>query len=364
MTAEVDLDDPRTYARLDPDDMYRRIAELSAQMDVAWRLADHADLPASYGQTDHVLIAGMGGSAIGGSLLESYTARQMTVPVSVWRNYGLPAWVDQNTLLIAVSYSGSTEETISAFREGQARGAKLLAISTGGEIERLAREFSAPVLKFQYPAKPRATVGYLFTPLVRIMERLGLLGRQQEDFDDALSTARRMEREYGGDMPASENAAKRLAQACVTKAVVIYGADYLSAVARRWKTQMNENAKSWSFFAEFPELDHNAIVGYEYPKGLGAAIEVIMLDAAALPARIRLRMDVTQKLLQGFGVSWDLAQAAGAGPLAQIYSLVSLGDFTSYYLALLNGVDPSIMEPIDFLKDQLALQQQSVPPAS
>jgi glucose/mannose-6-phosphate isomerase len=135
---------------------------------------------------------------------------------------------------------------------------------------------------------------------------------------------------------------------------VVYGGGYLAAVARRWKTQMNENAKNWAFFEEFSELNHNAIVGYEHPGELLDRIQVFMLDAPDLPERIRIRQRVTGELMDRYGVSWERVEARGSSRLARLYSLIALGDFVSYYLAILNRADPTTIDPIDFLKDALA----------
>lgn len=366
MTDSVDLDRPETYADLDPEDMYRRITELPEQIEDSWKGSAALRLPDSYRNVRNVLVAGMGGSAIGGSLLQSYGADTIPLPVAVWRSYGLPAWADENTLVIAVSYSGNTEETVSALAEGKRRGAKLIAVSTGGTVTEMAGNDDIPLVAFNYPAQPRATIGYLFTPLLRIFSMLGFLPDQEQDVREAIAVARKSVERWGGAMPASENVAKRIAEASHGREVVIYGAEFLAAVAHRWKTQMNENAKNWSFWEEFPELNHNAVVGYEYPKALSDAVQVVMLSSGDLSPRVRLRMSVTQKILDGFGGHWMLAEANGDGRLAQMCSLIALGDFASYYLALLNGADPTSIAPINFLKQELARDErrQGAPPVT
>jgi glucose/mannose-6-phosphate isomerase len=351
---DVSIDDPRTYNRLDPDDMYALIGQLPDQIERAWELASGITLPDALKSVRNVVITGMGGSAIGGSLVESYGAHDLPLPVSVWRNYGVPSFVDENTLIVGISFSGNTEETLSALRAARDRGAKILVITTGGQARDLAEKWNVPLLAFEYTSQPRAAIGYLVTPLLRILDRLGFLPPQEEAIREAVQVLRGGADAWGGHRPTSENRAKQIASDAAGKAVVIYGADYLSAVARRWKTQMNENAKNWSFFEEFPELDHNAIVGYGFPRALGDAIEVVMLDGPDLGERIRLRMQVTQELLDGFRVHWQTAEARGSGRLAQMLSLVTLGDYVSYYLALLNGTDPTSIAPINFLKNALA----------
>jgi glucose/mannose-6-phosphate isomerase len=351
---EFELDHPATYTSLDPDDMYRRVEQLPQQMEDAWERAGAVELPDSFRGVRSVVVAGMGGSAIGGSLVESYGAEDIPVPFAVWRYYGLPAYADENTLVVAVSYSGNTEETLSGLLAARERGCKLMAISTDGRVAALAESWRIPLMTFQYEAQPRATLGYLFTPLVRICERLGFLPPQEDAYAEALQIAREANDLWGGSVSSAENLAKQMAISSVGRGVVAYGAGYLSAVARRWKTQVNENAKTWAFWEEFPELNHNAIVGYEYPKDFVNSIQVFMLSGSHLHDRVRIRMDVTRQLLDQFQVTYRLVEARGEGKLAQMFSLIALGDYFSYYLALLNGADPTTIRPIDFLKAELA----------
>lgn len=354
MNQTFSLDDPASYAQLDPEDMYARINDLPDQVREAWQLAGQLSLPQDFQQVRSVVIAGMGGSAIGGSLLQSYGADRIPVPLEVWRGYGLPAYVNRDTLLIVVSYSGGTEETLSALQQGHERGAKLLVISTGGQAARWAQEWQVPLLTFSYQAQPRATLGYLFTPLVRIFARLGFLDSQERAYEESLQVLDQARARWAGPVPERENLAKQFARRLHGHAVVVYGAEYLAAVARRWKTQLNENAKNWAFYEEFPELNHNAIVGYEFPRQLARVVQVMMLRGDDLSDRVRVRMQVTQELLERFDIPFELAPGQGATRLAQIFSLIALGDYVSYYLALLNGANPTTITPINILKERLA----------
>lgn len=351
---EISLDDPTTYSALDPDDMYRRVNDLPRQIEDAWRIAGDVDLPEDYRSAKAALIAGMGGSAIGGTLLQSYGSGAIPIPVAVSRSYEIPGWVDSGTLFIAISYSGNTEETLAATDAAHDRGARLLAITTGGKLEELVREWNVPILTFSYDAQPRATLGYLFTPLLHIFARLGFLPRQEAAIDAALRTARAARNAWKAEVPVERNLAKQIARDVAGRIAVIYGAEYLAGVAHRWKTQMNENAKNWAFFEEFSELNHNAIVGYEYPESGSSDIQVIVLGGTRLSSRICTRMDVTQELLDQFQVRSRTVRIEADGKLAEMVQAIVLGDYVTYYLALLNGADPTEIKPIDFLKDRLS----------
>jgi len=349
---DVSLDRPEEYQALDREDMYGRVAGLAAQLTAARTHAGRLTLPSSYGSCTSVLIAGMGGSAIGGSLLESYGAWEIPVPLTVWRRYGLPDWVDEKTLVIGVSYSGNTEETVSAFEEAAERGAKLLLITTGGKLGAFAHAHNIPALSFDYPAQPRAALGYLFTPLLCIFQQLGFLANQDRALDESVDVVGDVSREWSAQRPTESNPAKQLATNLVGHSVVIYGAEYLAAVAHRWKTQLNENAKTWAFFEEFSELNHNAIVGYAHPPK--AEEYVVLLSGSRLSERMVKRAWATEELLKEFQTRHSKVEARGQDKLAQMFSLICLGDYVSYYLALLNAADPTEIKPIDYLKGVLS----------
>jgi glucose/mannose-6-phosphate isomerase len=348
------LDDEGAYQRLDRDDMYRRVTDLPHQIEEAWRLGRDLRLPEPFRSSTSLVVAGMGGSAIGGSLLESYAGQSLPLPLTVWRGYGVPGWVNEQTLVIAISYSGNTEETVSALEEARKRGARLLAITSGGKIGALASQWGIPVLTFEYPAQPRAALGYLFTPLLQICSQLGFLKVDEARVRGAIEAVRHVSSRWDRAIPGPDNQAKRLAIQARGKAVVIYGGSYLAAVAHRWKTQMNENAKNWAFFEEFSELNHNAVVGFELSGVQKLPIEIFMLSGSHLPDRIALRTRVTADLMRKYQVGFETVEARGEDPLEEILTHVALGDYVSYYLAILNDVDPSTIEPIDFLKASLA----------
>jgi glucose/mannose-6-phosphate isomerase len=352
--ADINLDDPGSYARLDPFGMLRRVDDLAGQIETAWNAAGQVEIPTDYKDVANVVITGMGGSAIGGSLLEGYAAPDCPAPVTVWRGYSLPSYVGSRTLVIAVSYSGNTEETLSALKAARAAGARLLAVSTGGEVSALAREWQTPLIAFTYEAQPRAALGFLFIPLLHVFDELGFIPPQSPAVSEAIEIVRLASQEWGAASPESGNQAKQLARRILGRVAVVYGAGFIGAVARRWKTQLNENAKNWAFYEEFPELDHNAIVGYEFPRSLPDHVRVVILNSTLLPSRIGTRIEVTRRLLDEFDVPWQQVDGRGSGRLAHMMSLICLGDYVSYYLALLNGTDPTTIRPIDMLKEALA----------
>ena len=350
----VDLDDPETFRRLDPDHMLARIAELPQQCRDAWRNIEGFDLPPHYREVDKVVILGMGGSAIGGDLLRTLVQGECPVPIVVNRDYDLPAFVDGRTLAIASSYSGDTEETLFAFEEALERGAKLLALTTGGKLAERAREASVPLLAFSYRSQPRAALGHSLILLIGTLQRLGLIADKSADLGEAVAVMEGLQARIKETVPVARNPAKQLAQKVHGHLPVVYGAGRLSEVAHRWKTQFNENSKAWGFYETLPELDHNAVVGYKFPDDLAGKAIVVMLASSLDHPRNRVRFQVTQEILAKRGVRYEVVEALGESPLAQALSMVHFGDYVSYYLAMLYGIDPTSIETIVYLKERLA----------
>lgn len=354
MAVTINLDDLQIYKRLDPEDMLRRIHEFASQCRMAWDAAMQLPMPEHYRNINKVVICGMGGSAIGGDLLSTLAAPESPVPIFVFRGYELPSYVDDRTLVIVSSYSGNTEETLSCFEQSLKTGGRNIAITTGGKLKARAEEKKVPLFVFDYDAQPRAALAFGFLPAMCFLQRLGLLKDRTADVRETVNVLDRLSASLNEKVPTPGNAAKQLAGELYGQLAVIYGAEIVSEVAHRWKTQLNENGKSWAFYEVFPELDHNAVVGYQFPAALAKKIAVVMLRSSQLSERVKLRYEVTARLLDRAGVTYRCCDGVGESPLSQMLSLILLGDYTSYYLALLNGTNPTSIEAIDYLKTELA----------
>ncbi|OGN99645.1 MAG: bifunctional phosphoglucose/phosphomannose isomerase [Chloroflexi bacterium RBG_13_52_12] len=349
----INLDDAKIYQKNDPDGMLARIKELPLQCKQAWQAAMSFPLPADYGKIDKVVILGMGGSAIGGDLVRSLVQAESKIPVIVHRDYGLPAFVDDKTLLIASSYSGNTEETLSGFEPALKTGAKKLVMTTGGKLQKLAEANKIPVFKIEYIAQPRAALGFSFLPTLGVMQKLGFIQDKSANVAETVQVLEQLSAKLDEESSVKANPAKQLAQRLHGCLPVVYGAGIAAEAAHRWKTQLNENGKAWAFYEAFPELNHNATVGYQLPKELASKVRVVLLRSTTFNARVKLRYDVTCELLKQAGVAYEYVDGEGKSALAQMMSLVMMGDFTSYYLAILYGVDPSPVKVISYLKERL-----------
>ena len=350
----VDLDDALAYSRFDPSGMRTFLHQFPAECRRAWQRVSRFRLPAAYAGVDRVLIAGMGGSAAGGDIVRHLAATETKVPIWVHRDYGLPSFVDEDTLVIFSSYSGNTEETLSAFAASLSTPARKLVITTGGRLGYLAEQQGIPVLLMDYQSPPRAAFPHSFTSLLGILVRLGLLPDRSADWQETLLILDRLSAELIETTPLVSNHAKQLATRMQGSLAVIYGAELLSGVARRWKTQLNENSKTWAFCELFPELNHNAAVGYELPSWAKEKVFVVLLCSPSLHPRNILRYEATAELLTRAGINCEMVNPQGESPLAQVMSLVLLGDYLSFYLAILNRTDPTPIDSIDFVKSYLA----------
>ena len=350
----VNLDDLPIYRRLDTSGMLDHLRQFPRQCQLAWERVLKFALPPEYRSIDKVVILGMGGSAIGGDMVRRLALAESKAAVWVHRDYGLLPFIDQNTLVIASSYSGNTEETLSAFTASLKTPAKKLVLTTGGKLRELAEKEGIPTFVIDYQAPPRAAFPHSFIPLVGIFQKLGLFSDKSVDLKQALPTLSKLSKDWVETTPLDSNPAKQLATKLWGHLVVIYGAEILSEVAQRWKTQLNENSKTLAFFELFPELNHNAVLGYEFPLEVKERVFVVLLHFALFNPRNQLRYEATAKLMARAGISYELVEAVGKTALAQVLSLVLFGDYVSFYLAILNKIDPTPVDSIDFIKKYLA----------
>ncbi len=347
------LDDLAYIQRLDSGQMLERIAEFPEQCRLAWERAAEFAWPQAPAGLTSVVIAGMGGSAIAGELLADLAAASCPVPVIVHRNYGLPAFAGPHTLVIASSYSGDTEETLSATHEALQRGATIVGLASGGELARLAGEAGFALFPIRYRSSPRAALAHSLLPLVSLFQRLGLLPDQEAAVRGATSAMEDVREAAGAQVATRANPAKQLAHHFYGRLALVYGVGFLASVAHRWKTQLNENAKAWAFYEALPEMNHNAILGYQAPDELAAESFVAILRSGLDVAENRKRAAVTAEVLGTADIRHLVIEAQGPTPLAQMLSTIHLGDYVSLYLAALYGHDPTPIPNIDLLKERL-----------
>jgi glucose/mannose-6-phosphate isomerase len=346
------LDDTAAMLRADPSDMLAAVAGFPAQVEEGWRISRAIELP--WERPRSVALLGMGGSAIGGDLVRGIWSDRLTAPMEVVRGYDLPAWVGQDTLVVASSYSGATEETISAFGAALERRCPVAVISTGGPLGEVARRAGLPLVTFDGAGSPRASVGYSMAILAGLLERVGVLELDGSEIDAAVETARGMVARCDPGVATSDNPAKRLAWSLVDRLVVVAASGALAPVARRWKAQINENGKSAAVVEELPEATHNTVVGFEQPDSVRDHLFVVFLTAASDHPRNAMRAALIAELLESGHIAHDVVRVDGDGRLAQALSAIVLGDYVSVYLAFMYGIDPTPVDVIDHIKARLA----------
>ena len=358
MSGSDALNDAAALAKLDPGGMLSCLRGLPDQCRDAWKTARDLELPRSYQEIDRIAVLGMGGSAIAGDIWRALLQRECPVPVFNVRAYDLPPYVDERTLVIASSFSGDTEEVLSAFGQALAMPAPKIVVTTGGQLLATARANGVPAFTFDYEGEPRAALGWSLMPLLAIAESLRLMQGVAADVDETATVLDALVQEIAEDVPAESNPAKRMARDLHDRLPVVYGAGPLIEVARRWKAQLNESGKSWASFDDLPEIHHNAIIGYSFPREIADRTAVVFLESAGLVhERVQLRYGFTKELLARAGVTSHSVEARGVSALAQMLSLVLFGDYVSAYLAFLYGEDPTPTAVIDELKAWLAQQK-------
>ncbi len=350
----MDLNNHASFVTIDKQNYLGEIDTLPGQLEQAYQKGLGLELPDWQGLRQ-VLIAGMGGSAIGADLLAAYAAPVCRIPIIVLRNYTLPAWCSgPETLVIASSHSGNTEETLAVFDQAVNKGCRLMALSTGGKLADKARQADTPLWTFEHHGQPRAAVGFSFGLLLAILSHLRLVPDPTADASAAVTAMRKQQAGLRADIPVVRNLAKRLAGQLVGRWTMVFGADVLEPVARRWKTQVNELAKAWAQFEVLPEADHNALAGLNQPEaGLTSASALFLRGASNYPRNL-VRAELTRQAYMQEGVSSDFVEAQGDAPLAQQWTALHLGDYVAYYLAMLYDIDPTPIPALEGFKKKLA----------
>jgi len=345
------LDDLSRFKQLDPQDMLGHIDGLPDQLQSAWDLGQTLTLPDWQGiQT--VVICGMGGSAIGADLMSAAVMDICPVPIFVHRDYGLPGFAKgSETLVICSSHSGNTEETLDSFETAVKNDCRVLVICTGGRLAAKAAEAGIPVWQFNHKGQPRAAVGFSFGLLLSALSKLGLVPDAGEDVAGAVKAMKTQQAALVAESPIPKNPAKRLAGQLMGRWVTIVGAGALAPVARRWKGQLNEVAKSVANFEFIPEADHNTLAGILYPpEVVPPHVVTLFLRAPSDHPRNRLRLDMTRKNYMLEGLNADGYTAKGDTLLAHIWTTLHFGDYMAYYLAMAYGVDPTPVSALENLK--------------
>jgi glucose/mannose-6-phosphate isomerase len=343
--------DRDTIARIDVTDQLTDILAIPEHLrDALWKVESAALDP--WDSPGGVIVAGMGGSAIGGELARAILGDHASRPLITARAYGLPPWTTNETTVVCASYSGNTEETLTCYEAAGVIGARRVVVTAGGKLAEMARADGVPVIPVAGGYQPRAAVAYMTLAVLEVAVLAGVGPRMNSEIDVAADHLEELVIEWGPD-GADESAAKALARALNGTVPVVAGAGLTTAIAYRWKTQINENAKLPAYAQELPEMDHNELEGWSSSSELGRFSAVFLDDDDTHP-RVKERIELTSRLIRPGAAGVYRVHSRGRTTVERVFSLVLLGDLVSLYLAVLRGVDPEPVDLLESLKAELA----------
>lgn len=350
----MDLDNQQHIDHVDTSKMFHILNSFPEQIQQTIELMKNQPLPKLY-NIKHIVITGMGGSAISGDFLQSYLLSRYNIPIFVNRDYTLPRWVNKNTLVFAQSYSGDTEETLSAFKNASEKKAAIIAISSGGKLQTFCERRTLPHIKIPSGYPPRTTIAYLFFTALLSLQKIGIY---QHSLENALQETIQLAKEniqlFHRDTNTEENQAKKIAQSLFKTMPHIYGWDLYTSLAKRWATQLNENSKILARYAQIPESNHNDIVGWAGNQDISKHCSCVLFrDKQRETPSVIARFEFMKKLFSTSAAKTIEVDVHGKHDLTKMMYLLQLGDYVSFYLAILRDIDPTPVMIIDQLKEEL-----------
>lgn len=345
----IDLSNVEQIKKLDPKDVYGSTGMLASQCKQIWTEAKNLQFPDTYRKIEHIVICGMGGSAYGGHIVKELFKENITLPLYINSDYTLPGFVNENSLIVLTSYSGSTEETVRNGKHAQERGAKIAGITSGGTLAEFLRDGAYPNLTFtpsyNPSGQPRLGTGYIILGTIGLLHQLGVLTVIDQMMQDAIEELEKSQEEI-------KQIAMQTAKALQGRIPVLFAAEFLEGNAHILRNQFNETSKSFSTFSELPELNHHLLEGFKNPED--KKLSVIMLNSSLYSDIIKKRISLTQDVLQKNTIPLIPFDAKGTNVISHMLSTLSFGSYVSVYLAFLYGLDPSLIPWVDYFKAELA----------
>lgn len=340
-------------SQIDPQDMFGAIYRFADQIQEAIGIGEQINLQNDYSACENIIVAGMGGSAIGGDVVKTIVNQELKIPFYVIRNYTLPNWVNEKTLVICSSYSGNTEESLSAYEDALKKGAMICGISTGGQLSEKIKSKGFDLITIPGGLQPRAALAYSFVPMLYLLKKIGLISNSliNDLSNSIISLENKRDVSSVGD---ASNPIFKMAKDIYGMIPIIYGiTDTTGVVALRWKGQLCENSKMLAYHNEIPEMNHNEIVGWGNNPDLLSELSVIWLRDKNDNERVRVRQDITKTLLNDINIMQHEVSAEGENNVERLLDLINYGDWLSYWCAILHNTDPSPVEKINKLKKAL-----------
>jgi len=352
----VNIDNLSEMQKLDKSNVLGSVDALSQQCLHAWEEVSKINIPANYKEVNKVLVCGMGGSALGAHVIQALFS-DSKIMIDIKRSYDLPGWVDDQTLIILSSYSGSTEETISCAKQALAKKLKCLIIATGGQLGEIAEKENIPWYKinptYNPSNQPRMAVGYSIFGQIALLAQTGLIDIQKDEVKDVINFLENREKGFKPTVESSVNFAKSTAQKILGKIPVLVAADFLEGSVHVFNNQLNENAKNFSNFAYIPELNHHLMEGLKFPESNPKNLVFIFFKSSLYSEIIQKRFALTKDVVEKNNLSTVEVRLTGQSRLEQVFEVIQFGAFTAFYLSMLNNLDPAPIPWVDYFKEQL-----------
>jgi|SRR5581483_6292370 len=351
------LDNLSHIQSLDKGNILGSIERLSEQLQDSWSEIKSLPIPPDYAKTNNIVVAGMGGSALGGRIVHYLEFRNIQVPIEVVTNYHLPNYANNNTLVILSSYSGNTEETLSACFDAIKRNAKVIGIATGGKLLEILQKENLPVYKIDpsnNPSnQPRMGLGYSIGSILGILSKLKFINVSDNDIKDSLSQIEKFVKEFGVRSHSNQNEAKKIAEKLSRKVPILVSSEHLVGSAHAMKNQINENSKTFSAHFEISEMNHHLMEGLKYPMKAKEILHFIFFESGNYLDRIRKRYEITKDVVKQNGFDFVTYKTRSKKKLDEVFEMLVLGSFISFYLAILHGINPSPIPWVDYFKEKM-----------
>jgi glucose/mannose-6-phosphate isomerase len=354
----INLDSLEQIKELDKGNYLGSVEALADQVRQTWEEVQKIAVPEDYDQVNKIVVNGMGGSSFGGLVVKSVFADRLKVPIEVINSYSLPAYVDANTLVIFASYSGTTEEILNTVDEAIGRGAKCMGISAGGKLGEVLTQKSLPYYrldpKFNPSNQPRAGLGYSIIGAAGLLNQAGLLDLTQKDIDEVISVLEKTNAQYGVSVGSDTNLAKQYAMELIEKVVVLVAAEHLAGSVHVFRNQLHETAKNFADYFLLSELNHHLMEGLSHPWTNPESLIFLQFKSELYHPRIQKRLPITKDVVEQNKIQVLEFELASESKLTQAFELIGFGGWCSFYLGMLNGVNPSLIPWVDYFKEKLS----------
>ncbi|MCL5411161.1 MAG: bifunctional phosphoglucose/phosphomannose isomerase [Patescibacteria group bacterium] len=354
----IDLDDKQAVQTLDKSNLLGSVEQLPNQVRQTWEDVSKFEVPESYQQIRNVVVAGMGGSALGARIIQGLYFDQLKIPLTIVNGYDLPQFVNQETLVILSSYSGTTEETLSSFSHAKERGAKIVGIAVGGKLPELLNADGYPMFVFEpkyNPCnQPRMAIGYSVLAQLGVFQKAGLIDLAQEEVAGIIQTLEEANTKFGFGVSTAGNLAKQIAQKFFGKDIILVGSEFLTGNTHTFQNQLHENSKNFATYLIIPELNHHSMESLSHPLTNSENLIFLMINSDLYFSKVKTRFEVTKDVITRNKIEVLGFKPQASSKLLQSFETLAFGSYVCFYLAMLNELDPSPIPWVDYFKEKLS----------